>query len=146
VDTLLNTFVSETLGGKREGSENAQKFLEAQIKDYEQRLSAAEDKLAAFKKQNVGLMPSEQGGYFAQLQKETDAEKQAEIDLSVAMSRREELVKQLHGDEAISAAGGTPTIVDGNAVMGGDTLSRIQETQASSMSCCSNLPTSTPTS
>ena len=38
------------MGGKREGSENAQKFLETQIKDYEQRLSAAEDKLAAFKK------------------------------------------------------------------------------------------------
>ena len=30
----------ETLGGKREGSEHAQKFLETQIKDYEQRLSA----------------------------------------------------------------------------------------------------------
>jgi len=130
VDTLLNTFVKETLGGKREGSENAQKFLETQIKDYEQRLSAAEDKLAAFKKQNVGLMPSEQGGYFAQLQKETDEEKQAEVDLSVALSRREELSKQLHGDEAISAAGGTPTVVGGNTVAGGDTLSRIQETQA----------------
>ena len=49
---MLNTFVEQTLGGKREGSENAQKFLEAQIKDYEQRLSVAEDKLAAFKKQN----------------------------------------------------------------------------------------------
>jgi polysaccharide chain length determinant protein (PEP-CTERM system associated) len=129
VDTLLHTFVNETLGGKREGSENAQKFLGAQIKDYEQRLSAAEDKLAAFKKQNVGLMPSEQGGYFAQLQKETDEEKQAEVDLSVAMSRREELAKQLHGDAAISSAGGTSSVVGGNSVAGGDTLSRIQETQ-----------------
>ena len=54
VEALLNTFVEETLGGKREGSEHAQKFLETQIKDYEQRLSAAEDKLAAFKKKNVG--------------------------------------------------------------------------------------------
>ena len=73
VDTLLNTFVEETLGGKRQGSEAAQKFLETQIKDYEQRLSVAEDKLADFKKKNLGLMPSEQGGYFAQLQTETDA-------------------------------------------------------------------------
>ena len=47
-------------------------------------MSAAEDKLAAFKKKNVGLMPSEQGGYFAQLQKETDDAKKAEIDLSIA--------------------------------------------------------------
>jgi len=130
VDTLLNTFVEQTLGGKREGSENAQKFLETQIKDYEQRLSAAEDKLASFKKKNVGLMPSEQGGYFAQLQKETDDAKKADIDLSVAMSRRDELAKQLHSDEAISAAGSTMSISAGRGTGGGDTLSRIQETQA----------------
>src|SRR3984957_1376995 len=97
VKTLLDTFVDQTLGGKRQGSEEAQKFLETQIKDYEQRLSVREEKLASFKKRNVGLMPSEQGGYFAQLQNETDAEKKAEVDLSVAMSRREELSKQLHG-------------------------------------------------
>src|SRR6202041_3200272 len=46
VSTLLNTFVEQTLGAKREGSEHAQAFLEAQIKDYEQRLSSAEDRLA----------------------------------------------------------------------------------------------------
>jgi polysaccharide chain length determinant protein (PEP-CTERM system associated) len=132
VKTLLDTFVVQTLGGKRQGSEEAQKFLEAQIKDYEQRLSVAEDKLATFKKKNVGLMPSEQGGYFAQLQTETDAEKKAEVDLSVAMSRREELVKQLHGDEAVSAAGGGLTAGLGahGVTGGGDTLSRIQDTQA----------------
>jgi polysaccharide chain length determinant protein (PEP-CTERM system associated) len=129
VDTLLNTFVEQTLGGKRQGSENAQKFLETQIKDYEQRLSVAEDKLAQFKKKNVGLMPTDQGGYFAQLQKETDDAKKAEIDLSVAESRRVELYKQLHSDEAISASGGTVTI-GGSRIGGGDTQSEIQQTQA----------------
>lgn len=130
VETLLNTFVEQTLGGKRAGSEHAQEFLQTQIKDYEQRLSAAEDKLAAFKKKNVGLMPSEQGGYFAQLQKETDDAKKAETALSIAMSRREELAKQLHSDEAISAAGSTGSISGGRGTGGGDALSRIQETQA----------------
>ncbi len=132
VKTLLNTFVEETLGGKRQGSAEAQKFLEAQIKDYEQRLSVAEDKLANFKKRNVGLMPSEQGGYFVQLQTETDAEKKAEIDLSIALSRRDELIKQLHGDEAVSSAGGTSSSIAGarGVVGGSDTFSRIQETQA----------------
>src|ERR1700723_77882 len=129
VESLLNTFVEETLGGKREGSQQAQQFLETQIKDYEQRLSAAEDKLATFKKKNVGLMPSDQGGYFMQLQKEVDAAKKAESDLSVAMSRRDELAKQLHSDSVVSAAGGSGvTGARGNG--GSDTLSRIQETQA----------------
>ena len=131
VSTLLKTFVEETLGAKREGSEHAQAFLEAQIKDYEQRLSSAEDRLAAFKKKNVGLMPSEQGGYFTQLQNEVDAAKKAETDLSIALSRRDELAKQLHGDTAISAAGASPSILGGRAAGGGgDTLSRIQEAQA----------------
>lgn len=129
VSTLLDTFVEQTLGGKRQGSEEAQQFLETQIKDYEQRLSAAEDKLAEFKKRNVGLMPSEQGGYFAQLQNETDAEKKAQLELSIALSRREELAKQLHGDEAISAAAGS-VATGGQGANPGDTLSRIQETQA----------------
>jgi polysaccharide chain length determinant protein (PEP-CTERM system associated) len=130
VDTLLNAFVQETLGGKREGSENAQKFLETQIKDYEQRLSAAEDKLATFKKKNVGLMPSDQGGYFVQLQKEVDAAKKAETDLSIAMSRREELAKQLRSDSVVSTTGSSTTPGVRGQGGGSDTLSRIQETQA----------------
>jgi len=129
VESLLNTFVDEILGGKRESSQHAQQFLETQIKDYEQRLSAAEDKLAAFKKKNVGLMPSDQGGYFAQLQKEVDAAKKAESDLSVAMSRRDELAKQLHSDSVVSVAGGSAAS-GGRGAGGSDTLSRIQETQA----------------
>jgi polysaccharide chain length determinant protein (PEP-CTERM system associated) len=130
VETLLNTFVVQTLGGKREGSEHAQEFLATQIRDYEQRLSTAEDKLATFKKKNVGLMPSDQGGYFAQLQKEVDAAKKAETDLSIAMSRREELAKQLHSDSVVSAAGGSTLNGARGIAGGGDTLSRIQETQA----------------
>ncbi len=131
IDLLLNTFVERTLGGKREGSENAQKFLETQIKDYEQRLSAAEDKLAAFKKKNAGLMPTEQGGFFATLQTEVDAEKKAETDLAIAISRRDELSKQLHGDLAVSSAGTSTPAANGQAAAGGsDTLSRIQDTQA----------------
>jgi polysaccharide chain length determinant protein (PEP-CTERM system associated) len=128
VESLLNTFVEEVLGGKREGSQHAQKFLETQIKDYERRLSAAEDKLAAFKKKNVGLMPSDQGGFFAQLQKEVDDAKKAESDLSVAMSRRDELAKQLHSGSVISAAGSSAP--SGGRGGGSDTLSRIQEAQA----------------
>jgi polysaccharide chain length determinant protein (PEP-CTERM system associated) len=131
VDTLLREFSERVLGGKRVSSQKAQSFLEAQVKDYEERLSAAEQRLAAFKKRNVGLMPSDQGGYFAQLQTEVEVAKKAETDLSRAVSRRAELWKQLHSDAAISAAGVTsPAGGAGGAPSGGDTLSRIQEAQA----------------
>ncbi|MES1263874.1 MAG: XrtA system polysaccharide chain length determinant, partial [Peristeroidobacter soli] len=127
-EILLNTLVEQTLGGKRKGAQSAQKFLEVQIRDYERRLRDAEDRLAEFKKQNVGLMPTEQGGYFGQLQAEIDAAKKAENDLKLAMSRRVELSRQLRGEAVISASG-SATVTSGVAG-GSDTVSRIKETQA----------------
>jgi polysaccharide chain length determinant protein (PEP-CTERM system associated) len=46
------------------------------------------------------------------------------------VSRRDELTKQLHSDQAISAAGAGGTSAGGGNAVGGDTLSRIQQTQA----------------
>jgi polysaccharide chain length determinant protein (PEP-CTERM system associated) len=131
VEILQNNLIENTLGEKRSGSENAQKFLLTQIKDYEQRLRDAEDRLAAFKKQNVGLMPTEQGGYFERLRVEMDAVDAAQTQLAVATSRRAELERQLRGEVPVVAtatlgAGGRAGASQG----GGDTLSRIQETQA----------------
>jgi polysaccharide chain length determinant protein (PEP-CTERM system associated) len=130
VDTLLNDFVEQTLGAKREDSRSVQKFLEDRLRDYERRLTTAEDKVATFKKQNLGLLPSEQGGYFAQLQTEIDASKTADSKLSLAISRRDELIRQLHSDVAITAAGTSGPAAAAQGATAGDTLSRIQETQA----------------
>ena len=47
VRTLLDTFMEDSLGLKRTDSGVAQRFLESQIKDYEQKLVEAEDRLAA---------------------------------------------------------------------------------------------------
>jgi len=129
VQILQNNLIEKTLGGKRSGSESAQKFLENQITDYEQRLRSAEDRLATFKKQNVGLMPTEQGGYFTRLQTEMDAVTATQSQLAILGSRREELRRQLRGEAPVAAAIGGPTI-QGAPGGGGDTASRIRETQA----------------
>lgn len=128
VEILQNNLIENTLGGKRRGSENAQEFLQAQIRDYEQRLRTAEDQLAAFKKENVGLMPTEQGGYFVRLQTEMDAVKVAQSQLALATSRRDELQRQLRGEGPLAAASGA-AMRGGMNGGGGDTLSRLQETQ-----------------
>jgi polysaccharide chain length determinant protein (PEP-CTERM system associated) len=129
VTILLQTLIDGTLGGKKQGSENAQLFLETQVKDYEKRLRIAEDRLAEFKSRNFALMPSEQGGYFAQLQKETDAVEDTRTKLLVAENRRAELQKQLHSDEVVTTAAAinVPGGAGGVAV---DTLSRIAQTRA----------------
>lgn len=131
VDRLVNTFVEGALGGKREGSEQAQKFLESQIADLEQRLSQSEERLADFKKLNVGLMPGAQGDYFTRLQTETDQLSQARTDLSVAAQRRAELQRQLRGEQPfITSSGGSTVQVPSAPVgTGSDTSTRIRETQ-----------------
>lgn len=131
VGLMMDTFVNETLLGKREGSESAQQFLETQIHDYEQRLRTAEDRLAAFKSRHIGLMPTEQGGYFAELQKEAEAAATVKTKLAEAESRRAALSRQLRGDAAVAAAGGSTASAGGAGAKGGfDTLSRIEEAQS----------------
>jgi len=68
VQTLLDAFVEDTLGVKRADTDTAQEFLTQQIREYEARLREAEDSLARFKKENVGLLPGETGDYYTRLQ------------------------------------------------------------------------------
>jgi polysaccharide chain length determinant protein (PEP-CTERM system associated) len=130
VTVLLQTLIDETLGGKKQGSEHAQQFLESQVKDYEQRLRAAEDRLAAFKSRNYGLMPSEQGGYFTQLQKETEAIEDTRTKLLIAENERAALEKQLHGDAVVSATSPIAAAGGASGAVAVDTLSRIAQTRA----------------
>jgi polysaccharide chain length determinant protein (PEP-CTERM system associated) len=130
VTILLQTLIDETLGGKKQGSESAQQFLETQVKDYEKRLRNAEDRLAEFKSRHFGLMPSERGGYFEQLQKETMAIEEARTKLLVAENRRAALEKQLHGDAAVSATAAITPVGGAAGVVGMDTVSRIAQTRA----------------
>ena len=130
VSILMQTLVDETLGGKKQGSENAQMFLEAQVKDYEKRLRTAEDRLADFKSRHFGLMPSERGGYFEQLQKETVATQEARTKLLVAENRRAALEKQLHGDAAVAATAAVVPSANAAGTTGMDTVSRLAQTRA----------------
>jgi polysaccharide chain length determinant protein (PEP-CTERM system associated) len=127
VKILTRDLVSGTLGSTHAESESAQRFLETQLHDYEARLSASEAKLAAFKSAHLGVMPTEAGGYFAQLQKENGLVEDTQNKLRTAESRRATLERQLRGDAVVSAVGTGSTSGGGN---GGDTLSRIAETQA----------------
>ncbi|MGH8323858.1 MAG: XrtA system polysaccharide chain length determinant, partial [Steroidobacteraceae bacterium] len=131
VDRLLNTFVEGTLGGKRQGSEQAQQFLVAQIKDYEHRLAAAEERLADFKRQNVGLMPGAQGDYFTRLQAEMEGLTKARESLGVATRRRDELQRQLRGEQALLPGASPATLESGTASPTlSDTGARIRDAQA----------------
>lgn len=131
VDRLVNTFVEDALGGKREGSEQAQKFLIDQITQTEKELREAEDKLAEFKKSNVGMMPGAQGDYFTRLQADTEALNSSQAALSVAIGRRDKLQRQLRGEQPLvpNAASGQADGSSGVPPMGGETAARLRESQ-----------------
>jgi len=130
VEILLNSFIEDTLGGKRQGSEEARSFLKREIAETEEQLRQAEQRLAEFKKANVGVMPGAAGDYFTRLQAELDAERKARADLQVALSRRNELSRQLSGETPFTVAPGTPGAA---AIAGGrpgnDTTSQIADAE-----------------
>lgn len=99
VQSLLTLFVESSLGDTRKDTSAAQRFLEEQIKDYETRLLAAEDRLKEFKRQNVSVMPSEGRGYYDRLSAENAVLERSKLELHEAERRRDELQRQLSGEE-----------------------------------------------
>ncbi|MEJ2553099.1 MAG: GNVR domain-containing protein, partial [Gammaproteobacteria bacterium] len=81
-------------------SDSAQRFLDKQIKDYEDRLAAEEDALKQFKRKNMGLMPGQGGDYYQNLQAAIGDLEQSRLQLQEAQNRRKELKRQL--EEAAS--------------------------------------------
>ncbi len=89
VQSVLDILMEETLGSNRADSSSATQFLQRQVDDYEQRLQAAEARLAQFKRENVGLLPS-QGGrdYYQRLRQSEEQLEAMERDLRTAQSQR----------------------------------------------------------
>ena len=100
VSTLLSIFVENTLGVARKDNTVTERFLDDQIKEYERRLINAEERLKEFKRANVGLMPTEAGGYYTKLEVAAERLAQARLDLREAEQRRNQLHRQIEGDSS----------------------------------------------
>lgn len=103
VRSLLDTFLEDTIGVKVTGTDNAQRFLQEQIQEYERRLAAAEKRLSDFKRENVGMLPGERDNYFARLQREIDALENARTQLREAESTAAAIRRQMSGETELQA-------------------------------------------
>lgn len=113
VESLLTIFVEGSLGHKRKDTDSARKFIEEQLKAYEQKLVLAENSLKDFKRKYVGLMPGQGGGYFERLAQARQAVEDARLELRESENRRNELKRQLAGEEPVmldDEAGSNPQI------------------------------------
>ncbi len=109
VGALLTIFVENTLGDTRQDSDAAQKFLSQQIVEYEKRLIDAENRIKEFKRKNVALMPQSGQDYFGRLQDSRAQLQRAQLELKEALNRRDELRRQLVGEEPVFGFGNTKT-------------------------------------
>lgn len=118
VQSLLNIFVESTLGDSRKDSDSAQKFLEQQISEYESRLIEAENKLAEFKRKNIGMIPGQGGNIFQRMEASKGQYESTLLQMREAEYTRNELKRQLtEAENAVkqrdaSAGTGTASPID----------------------------------
>ena len=101
VSKLLDIMIENTLNTSRIDTKVAQGFLDKQIAEYEARLTEAEEKLAKFQKENVGVMPTDKGGYYARLQGALGSVSRTKSELRRERQRFAELRKQLSGESPV---------------------------------------------
>ncbi len=94
VESLLKIFVDSTVGEKRKDTKQAQKFLDVQLKEYEQRLIEAENRLLEFRRKYAGFLPGEERGFFDELQDVRNQLAKARVELRREQYRRDELRQQ----------------------------------------------------
>jgi len=99
VQTLRDKFVQSVLGNKRDDQDAARGFLQQQIKEYEGRLRGAEERLAEFKRTNVGQMPDETGDYYARLQKASGDAEVLRAKYKQLTEKRNAIQRSLEGEE-----------------------------------------------
>jgi len=95
VQSLLTIFVEGSLGDKRKDADSAKRFIDEQIKLYEQKLVAAENALKEFKRQNMGVMPSQGRDFVSKLQEAQGRLTQARMELREAENSRDAFKKQI---------------------------------------------------
>jgi len=111
VQSLLDTFMEDSLGMKRSDAGVAERFLRQQLSDYERKLLEAETRLAEFKKSNVGLMPGTSGDYYARLDQSMAQLDGLRTRYRQVSERRSELARQLEGEEptfGLTSMGSSP--------------------------------------
>jgi len=121
VQAMLTVFSEQTQQSSLSDVDSAQRFIENQIREYEQRLRNAERAKENFKRENIGMLPGQaaggQVGSIQAIQRSLDG---ALAQLTELYSRKEVLKEQL--EEALDSGDewGLTDVLDGDSSTGGD--------------------------
>lgn len=106
VQTLLDDFISDSMTSDVAESAEAGDFLRGQIKQYEERLTEAENRLADFKTKNMGLIQGE-GDFYGRFEAARAEVSALQSEVNSLTNKRNELARQLAG-ETSNADGSDP--------------------------------------
>ena len=101
VQSLLTIFVEGSFQGKKGDSQKAVQFIDEQIKNYEDKLSAAENLVKEFKIRNNLLLPRQGIDYGSQLLMSSDSLNNAKLELLEAEQARKAIQSQIEGNEPV---------------------------------------------
>ena len=101
VQDLLSLFVESGLGNKRRDGETARRFIDEQIKGYEQKLSEAENRLKEFKLKNLGFTGASGGDYFARMSSLSEQAAKVRLELRAAEQARDAYRRELSGEDPV---------------------------------------------
>ncbi len=99
---LITVFIESSLSGKREDTSGAHGFLDEKLREYEQRLIAAETRKANFRQKNIKVLGSGgSGGYYNNLNAARNRLNQSRLSLKEEENRLVELQRQLDGEDPL---------------------------------------------
>ena len=101
VQDLLALFVESGVGDKRRDNESARRFIDEQIKVYEQKLAEAENRLKEFKLKNMGVTSGTGADYFTRVSALTEEAAKGRQELRSAEVARDAFRRELTGEEPI---------------------------------------------
>jgi polysaccharide chain length determinant protein (PEP-CTERM system associated) len=101
VESLLAIFVESSLGDKRQDTQSAVKFLDDQIKRYEETLQAAENKIKDFRLKYMGVSTRDGQDYFARMSKIAADIESAKLELQSAEQARDAYKAQIAGETPV---------------------------------------------
>ena len=96
VQAVLTVFSEQTQLSTHGNSDNAQRFIDEQIQEYEMRLRNGEKARENFKRTNLGLLPGQGGDQIGKIQAMSRELEEAKLSLKEALSRKEKLTEQLN--------------------------------------------------
>ncbi|MCU0935912.1 MAG: hypothetical protein MUF66_07535 [Gammaproteobacteria bacterium] len=97
--------VERSLGASRKDTTKTREFIDQQIKEYEAKLVAAENRVKEFRQTNMGLMPSDGANYYQRREGLAGQIREAELQLAEAQKRSDAIKRQLEDPKGASAEG-----------------------------------------